>query len=91
MPALIPTEYTARITWLGRVIENSGTMRSEPMNEAMAQFGGFEGEAHSGLTRASCVRVTSQHPKGTTINNVRRFRGQVQTCSRWQTWGDSVG
>ncbi|MFT4706699.1 MAG: MOSC domain-containing protein YiiM [Ascidiaceihabitans sp.] len=73
MPALIPTEYTARITWLGRVIENSGTMRSEPMNEAMAQFGGFEGEAHSGLTRASCVRVTSQHPKGTTINNVRQL------------------
>jgi hypothetical protein len=73
MPALIPTEYTARITWLGRVIKNSGTMRSESLNEALAQFGGFEGEAHGGLTRASCVRVTSQHPKGTTIKNVRQL------------------
>jgi hypothetical protein len=73
MPALTPTDYTARITWLGRVIEGSSTMRSEPMSEAMARFGGFEGEAHSGITRPSCVRVTSQHPKGTTINNVRQL------------------
>ena len=73
MPALTPTDYTARITWLGRVIECSSTMRSEPMSEAMARFGGFEGEAHSGITRPSCVRVTSQHPKGTTINNVRQL------------------
>ncbi|HCI06667.1 MAG TPA: sulfurase, partial [Sulfitobacter sp.] len=40
MPALMPTEYTARITWLGRVVADSGTMRSEPLNEAMAVFGG---------------------------------------------------
>ena len=73
MPALTPTDYTARITWLGRVIEGSSTMRSEPMSEAKARFGGFEGEAHSGITRPSCVRVTSQHPKGTTINNVRQL------------------
>jgi hypothetical protein len=73
MPALTPTDYTARITWLGRVIEGNSTMRSEPMSEAMARFGGFEGEAHSGITRPSCVRVTSQHPKGTTINNVRQL------------------
>lgn len=73
MPALIPTAYTAKITWLGRVIKDSGTMRSEPLGEAMAQFGGLEGEAHGGTTRPSCVRVTSQHPKGTTINNVRQL------------------
>jgi MOSC domain-containing protein YiiM len=73
MPALIPTQYSARITWLGRVVQDSGTMRSEPLNEANALFGGFEGEAHGGLTRPSYVRVTAQHPKGTTINNVRQL------------------
>lgn len=73
MPALIPTDYTARITWLGRVVLDSGSMRSEPLNEAMASFGGFEGETHAGVTRPSCVRVTAQHPKGTIINNVRQL------------------
>lgn len=73
MPALIPTEYTARITWLGRVVTDSGTMRSEPLTKAMALFGGIEGEAHGGATRASCVRVTSQYPKGTIIKNVRQM------------------
>jgi hypothetical protein len=73
MPALIPTDYTAKITWLGRVALNSGTMRCEPLDEAFARFDGFEGEAHSGLTRPSCGRVTSQHPRGTTINNVRQL------------------
>ncbi len=72
MPALIPTDYTAKITWLGRVVLNSGTMRCEPLDEAFARFDGFEGEAHGGLTRPSCGRVTSQHPKGTEIRNVRQ-------------------
>ena len=73
MPALMPTEYTARITWLGRVVADGGTMRSETLNEVMAVFGGFAGEAHFGVTRPSCVRVRSQHKQGTTINNVRQL------------------
>lgn len=73
MPALKPTEYTARIVWLGQVREGSGTMRSEPLQAAEATFGGFVGEAHGGLTRKSCVRVTSQHLKGTEISNTRQL------------------
>ena len=73
MPALMSTEYTARITWLGRVVAENGTMRSEPLDEAMAVFGGFVGESHFGVTRPSCVRVRSQHKQGTTINNVRQL------------------
>ena len=73
MPALMPTEYTARITWLGRVVAENGTKRSEPLDEAMAVFGGFVGESHFGVTRPSCVRVRSQHKQGTTINNVRQL------------------
>ena len=73
MPALMPTEYTARITWLGRVVADGDTMRSESLNEVMAVFGGFAGEAHFGVTRPSCVRVRSQHKQGTTIKNVRQL------------------
>ena len=73
MPALMPTEYTARITWLGRIVADGSTMRSEPLNEVMAVYGGFAGEAHFGVTRPSCVRVRSQHKQGTTINNVRQL------------------
>ena len=73
MPALAPTEYTARITWLGRVVQDGGTLRSEPLQSAFASFDGFEGEAHGGATRSSCVRVRSQYPKGTEIRNVRQL------------------
>jgi hypothetical protein len=73
MPALAPTDYTARITWLGRVVQNGGSLRSEPLTEAFASLDGFEGETHSGATRSSCVRVRSQHPEGTEIRNVRQL------------------
>ena len=36
-------------------------------------FGGFVGEAHSGLTRKSCSRVLKQYPRGTEIRNVRQI------------------
>ena len=34
---------------------------------------GVEGEVHSGFSRPSCSRVTSQHPKGTQIGNARQL------------------
>jgi len=73
MPALVPTEFTARITWLGRVSDRASTLRAESLREVMATFAGVEGEEHAGLTRPSCSRVTSQYPKGTEIRNVRQF------------------
>lgn len=73
MPALIPTEFTATITWLGRVADRAATLRSSPLDAVFAGFAGVEGEAHAGLTRASCSRVSAQHPRGTTIRNVRQF------------------
>ncbi len=36
-------------------------------------YAGFEGESHSGLTRASCVRVKRQYPIGTSIRNTRQI------------------
>ena len=73
MPALIPTSFTARITWLGRVTEAGGTLRSEPFDAVNATLDGFPGEAHGGPTRPSCSRVSSQYPRGTKIRNVRQL------------------
>ncbi|QFU07392.1 Putative metal-sulfur cluster biosynthesis proteins YuaD [Rhodobacteraceae bacterium THAF1] len=74
MPALIPTDHTATVLWLGRVPHRD---RTEIDGEAVASldlgFGGAVHEVHAGLTRPSCSRVTSQHPKGTAIANVRQL------------------
>jgi MOSC domain-containing protein YiiM len=77
MPALKPTSFTARITWLGRNTNPddssvAGALRSEPLESVLATLEGFEGEVHSGFSRPSCSRVTSQHPKGTEIGNARQ-------------------
>lgn len=73
MPALLPTDFVARITWIGRVCDRETTLRSSPMAEVFASFAGVEGEEHAGLTRPSCSRVSAQHPRDTTIRNVRQF------------------
>ncbi|MRU16139.1 MOSC domain-containing protein [Roseovarius sp. A21] len=73
MPALIPTGFTARITWLGRVENRDSTLRASPLQDVMATYAGVEGEDHAGLTRPSCSRVVAQYPKGTDIRNVRQF------------------
>ncbi|OWU71277.1 sulfurase [Roseovarius sp. 22II1-1F6A] len=73
MPALIPTDIVGRITWLGYVPDRDAALSSIPVKEIHASFAGLEGEAHGGLTRPSCSRVTSQHPRGTEIRNVRQL------------------
>ncbi|UOA26638.1 MOSC domain-containing protein [Pseudosulfitobacter sp. DSM 107133] len=78
MPALKPTSFTARITWLGRNTNPAdssvpGALRSEPLESVAATLEGFEGEVHSGFSRLSCSRVTSQHPRGTEIGNARQL------------------
>ncbi|ATI41478.1 sulfurase [Pacificitalea manganoxidans] len=73
MPALIPTDIVGRITWLGYVPDRDAALSSIPVEEIHASFAGLEGEAHGGLTRPSCSRVTSQHPRGTEIRNVRQL------------------
>ncbi|MFW2545071.1 MOSC domain-containing protein [Primorskyibacter sp. 2E107] len=74
MPALIPTDYTAEIVWLGVV---TSTDRQELMSEVRdtldLRFDGIAGSVHGGLTRASCSRVKSQYPKGTDIRNERQL------------------
>ncbi|MEL6607483.1 MAG: sulfurase [Pseudomonadota bacterium] len=73
MPALKPTEFTGTVRWIGRVADRDASLASEPLESVEIGFGGIEGEAHGGVTRASCSRVISQHPRGTEIRNVRQL------------------
>jgi hypothetical protein len=75
MPVLKPTDYRARIVWLGLVRDRNVALQAETVDALVATFAGPEGEAHGGLTRPSCSRVTAQYPKGTTIRNTRQFSG----------------
>ena len=74
MPALVPTDHHATITWLGVVPhrDDETIVEGQPLGEMRLDFGGMAGEVHAGRTRPSCSRVTSQHPKGTEIANVRQ-------------------
>lgn len=75
MPALIPTDHTARVVWLGYqpVPVEKLVITAKPLSEMHLTFAGFQGEVHAGETRPSCSRVTKQHPKNTTIRNVRQL------------------
>jgi len=73
MPALAPTEITAKIEWPGYVSDRAATLKSTAVDHVMARFSGVDGEHHAGLTRLSCSRVTAQYRKGTDIRNVRQF------------------
>ncbi len=75
MPALIKTDILARVVWLGRQpvpVENL-VITAEPVADMPLTFAGFAGEVHAGETRPSCSRVLAQHPRGTTIRNVRQL------------------
>ena len=75
MPALVPTSHVGRIVWLGYQpvpVENL-VITAEPLQEMPLDCAGFAGEVHAGLTRPSCGRVVAQHPRGTTIRNVRQL------------------
>ena len=73
MPALKPTDYIGRVTWIGHVADREAGLPSRAQDSAELTFAGIPGEAHGGLTRPSCSRVSSQHPRGTEIRNVRQL------------------
>ena len=73
MPILKPTQFTARITYLGRVQTSTPMLWSEPADTLHATFAGIEGEVHAGITVPSCSRMTAQYPQGTEIANTRQL------------------
>jgi hypothetical protein len=72
MPALAPTQQIGEIVWIGTVTPDAG-LRSAAVSELVLSYAGAAGEAHSGVTRPSCVRVKTQWPEGTEIRNVRQL------------------
>ncbi|MCV6584629.1 MAG: MOSC domain-containing protein [Marinibacterium sp.] len=74
MPALVPTDHTATVTWLGIVTSPDRTaLWAEPQDHLDLTFEGLAGSVHGGRVRASCARVKSQHPVGTEIINERQL------------------
>lgn len=74
MPALVPTSFSGKITWLGRVPDRSTPeITTVALDEMHLTFAGAEGEVHAGLTRPSCSRVLSQYPRDTEIKNTRQI------------------
>lgn len=73
MPALKPTDFHATVRWVGLVPDAPKGIASVPADCLVLGFDGPKGDFHSGLTRPSCSRVTSQHPRGTEIANARQL------------------
>jgi hypothetical protein len=73
MPALKPTKFTGRVTFLGHVEDRQARLASAPLSRIKASFAGYAAESHAGLTRASDSRVLSQYERGTEIRNTRQF------------------
>lgn len=73
MPALKLTDFSCRITWLGRVADRDAALASVAQDSIAAQFDGPAGEFHGGINRPSCSRVMHLHPRNTPIRNVRQF------------------
>jgi MOSC domain len=75
MPALVPSDFSARVVWLGYqpVPVEQLVITSVPLSEMQLTFAGYAGEVHAGETRPACSRVQKQHPRNTTIRNVRQL------------------
>lgn len=72
LPALVETQFTGEVTWLGHV-PAGGTLRAGPVPRLELGFDGLAGGRHQGGTRPSCMRVRNLYPTGTTIRNVRQL------------------
>ncbi|MGK7651769.1 MOSC domain-containing protein [Roseovarius sp. B08] len=73
MPALIPTDHYAEVTWIGCVADQDSDIRSAALDGVDLTWDGVPGEFHGGRTRPACVRVKDQHAEGTEIANVRQM------------------
>lgn len=72
MATLIRASFTGRVAWLGTVADRQAALPSATAGRLPLTLAGPMGEAHAGLTRASCSRVTMLYPRGTEIRNVRQ-------------------
>lgn len=74
MPALIPTDYSATVIWLGVVTnDDREELLAEVRDTLELTLDGVAGSVHGGAIRESCSRVKSQYPRGTRIRNERQL------------------
>ena len=73
MPALIPTDFTAKVTWLGVNPDRDAALETQALREMVLTFAGHAGESRAGLTRPSDSRVLAQYKRGTPIRNTRQL------------------
>ncbi len=64
-------------------------LSSSRVDSAKVTYEGFEGESHSGLVRASCVRVRNLYKEGTEIRNVRQI--SILSLEDMQQIADNMG
>ncbi|PIE16567.1 MAG: sulfurase [Rhodobacterales bacterium] len=73
MPALLPTDFSCRIVWLGYNADREQGLENVSARQLTVGFGGAEQDSRYGLTRPSCGRLQRQFPRGTTVRNTRQF------------------
>jgi len=64
-------------------------LSSNRISTVRVTYAGFDGESHSGLVRASCVRVRSQYSEGTEIRNTRQI--SIVSIEELALIADSMG
>ncbi len=72
MSILRPTKIIGRVEAIAINRDPHTDLSTERVSHITVSYAGFEGEAHSGLTRPSCVRVRRQYVEGTEIRNTRQ-------------------
>jgi hypothetical protein len=73
MAILKDSGIRGRVTSLLVHGDSAAGIATSRQDSARVSFAGFEGDSHTGLTRASCVRVKRQYPIGTPIRNTRQI------------------
>ena len=64
-------------------------LSSNRISSVEVTYAGFDGESHSGLVRASCVRVRGQYKEGTEIRNTRQI--SIISVEEMALIADSMG
>ena len=73
MPILRPTKIEGKVHTVLVNGDPASGLVTDRVNSVKVNYAGFEGDSHSGLTMASCVRVLRQYKAGTEIRNVRQI------------------
>ena len=73
MSGFLQTDHNFKVTWLGHVPADGGSIRAGSLPRLDLGFAGDIGARHEGENRESCVRVVDLYAKGTLIRNVRQL------------------